>query len=100
MRKGKSGEIYNISAGNEVTVIEIVRKILHLLGKSEGLIDFVDDRPGHDLRYSLDSTKLRETLGCKPEYEIDRALEETVEWYANKKQWPTYPTDEQLINIF
>ena len=66
LEKGKAGEIYNVSAGNEITNIEIVKKIICQLHKPESLITFVEDRPGHDTRYSLDSTKIRTELGWKP----------------------------------
>jgi dTDP-glucose 4,6-dehydratase len=85
--KGKPGEIYNISSGNEIPNIEIVRKILAQLGKNEKLIAFVEDRPGHDTRYSLDSSKLRSTLGWKPKFTFKKALETTVQWYKNNAEW-------------
>lgn len=87
LTKGKPGEIYNISSGNELTNIEIVKKILELLGKKEDLVNFVEDRPGHDVRYSLDSSKLRSTLGWKPKFAFTKALETTVNWYENNHKW-------------
>ena len=85
--KGKPGEIYNISSGNEIPNLEIVRKILAQLRKNEELIKFVEDRPGHDTRYSLDSSKLRSTLGWKPRFTFKKALETTVQWYKNNAKW-------------
>lgn len=85
--KGKPGEIYNISSGNEIPNLEIVRKILAQLRKNEELIKFVEDRPGHDTRYSLDSSKLRSTLGWKPRFTFQKALETTVQWYKNNAEW-------------
>jgi dTDP-glucose 4,6-dehydratase len=97
LEKGKAGELYNVSAGNEVTNIEIVKKILNLLGKPESLITFVEDRPGHDLRYSLDSTKLRTELGWKPAFSFEEALASTVKWYVeNEKWWKPFATDSVL----
>jgi dTDP-glucose 4,6-dehydratase len=83
---GKKGEIYNVSAGNERKNIEVVKKILRIMNKPEDLIEFVEDRPGHDVRYSLDSTKLR-NLGWKPETSFEEGLERTVKWYIENKSW-------------
>lgn len=84
---GKPGEIYNISAGNEYQNIDVVRKILQIMGKPEDLIEFVEDRPGHDIRYSLDSSKIRNELGWRPKHTFDEALEKTVNWYLNNEMW-------------
>lgn len=84
LNKGKFGEVYNIGGGNEKTNLEITHMILDLLGKPESLITYVEDRLGHDLRYSLDSTKTRE-LGWKPEWDFEDGLKETVEWYKDNK---------------
>lgn len=86
-KKGKSGEIYNISSENELTNIELVKKILSLLKVSEELITHVEDRPGHDRRYSLDSSKIRSEVGWTPQYSLDQKLRETVEWYVNNLWW-------------
>ena len=94
LEKGKSGEIYNVSAGNETSNIDIVKKILALLNKSESSITFVEDRPGHDIRYSLDSTKLRNDLRWKPESTFEAALDSTVQWYLkNEHWWKPFATD-------
>lgn len=85
--KGKPGEIYNISSGVETANIDVVREILRLLGKKDNLIAFVEDRPGHDFRYSLDSSKIRTELGWKPRYDLSSALERTVEWYIKNEAW-------------
>ena len=84
---GKDGEIYNISSNNELSNVEIVNKIFEIMDK-KGKIKHVDDRPGHDIRYSIDSEKLRK-LGWKPQYDFDDALKSTVKWYVNNKQWWT-----------
>ncbi|MCW3996170.1 MAG: dTDP-glucose 4,6-dehydratase [Candidatus Bathyarchaeota archaeon] len=87
LEKGKAGEIYNVSAGNEIANIEIVKKILGQLGKPESLITFVEDRPGHDTRYSLDAAKIRAELGWQPKYEFEECLESTVKWYLKNEHW-------------
>ncbi len=86
LHEGKPGEIYNVGAGNELTNLELTRRILKLLGKPESLIRFVEDRPGHDRRYSLDCTKIK-ALGWQPRHKFDEALEETVRWYVENQWW-------------
>jgi len=86
LHKGRIGEIYNVGGDNERANIEITKAILSILGKSERLIKKVKDRPGHDRRYSLDSTKIRE-LGWRPEQNFEKALKETVDWYRNNESW-------------
>ena len=81
--KGKSGESYNISANNEINNFVIVKKILELINKSEDLIEFVEDRPGHDLRYSLDSSKIRNSLNWKNKANFNDGLEKTITWFQN-----------------
>lgn len=81
--KGKLGEVYNIGGGNEKTNLEITHLLLKLLGKPDNLITNVDDRPGHDLRYSLDSSKIMK-LGWKPEFTFEEAMQITVEWYKER----------------
>jgi dTDP-glucose 4,6-dehydratase len=97
LEKGVAGEVYNVSAGNEVTNIEIVKRILDLLHKPESLITFVEDRPGHDTRYSLDSSKLGSQLGWQPKFSFQDALESTVKWYVeNEKWWTPFATEDIL----
>jgi dTDP-glucose 4,6-dehydratase len=97
LEKGRAGEVYNISSYNEYENIEVVRKVLQLMGKDESLIEFVEDRPGHDIRYSLDSSKIRKELGWKPRHRFDEALEQTVEWYLrNGWWWRPIATEEVL----
>ena len=94
LEKGKAGEIYNISAGNELTNFQIVKKIINELKKSESLITFVEDRPGHDARYSLDSSKIRKELGWKPNFSFEESLRSTVKWYIENEHWWTpFATD-------
>lgn len=84
--KGQKGEIYNVSAGNEIPNIEIIKIILSLLNKDDSLIEHVEDRKGHDIRYSLDSKKIRE-MGWKPQIEIKEGLNNTVKWYQENRNW-------------
>ena len=84
---GKSGESYNISANNEVDNLTIIRKILNILNKSEDLIEFVEDRPGHDFRYSLESKKIRKELSWSESTSFEKGLEKTVDWYLSNKDW-------------
>ncbi len=98
LREGKAGEVYNVSAGNETANVEIAKKILALLHKPESLITFVEDRPGHDVRYSLDSTKARSTLGWKPKYSFEQSLESTVRWYVENEQWWTPLATDAILH--
>jgi dTDP-glucose 4,6-dehydratase len=94
LEKGKAGEIYNISAGNEVPNIEIAKRVIAFLNKPESLITFVEDRPGHDTRYSLDSSKTQKELGWKPKHTFGDSLESTVKWYLDNEHWWTpFATD-------
>jgi len=86
LHHGKSGESYNISANNEIDNLAIVRKILEIMNKPETLIEFVEDRPGHDLRYSLDSTKISDQLEWKVKLSFEEGLEKTVQWYLDNPE--------------
>jgi len=85
--KGKNGQVYNITAWNEISNKEVVESVLNLLGKTTNLIEKVGDRPGHDKRYSIDASKIEKETGWKPRYKFRQALEETVQWYQNNPQW-------------
>ena len=85
--KGKSGESYNISANNEVDNLTIVKKILEILDKPQDLIKSVEDRPGHDFRYSLDSSKVRSELNWSENTNFDEGLKKTVDWYLSNPAW-------------
>jgi len=98
LEKGEKREIYNISSGEEKTNIEVVKTILELMGKDESLIEFVEDRPGHDLRYSLNSSKIREKLGWKPKYSFEEGLRKTVEWYLSNEWWWKPLTDDKVLH--
>jgi dTDP-glucose 4,6-dehydratase len=84
--RGVSGEVYNVGGGNHVSNIDLTRRILQLLGKNDALIRQVPDRPGHDRRYALDTTKLR-SLGWQPQTSFDRGLAETTRWYRENEWW-------------
>jgi dTDP-glucose 4,6-dehydratase len=81
---GKAGEIYNVGANNEISNLELVRKILSIMGKSESLIQYVADRAGHDRRYALNCDKIKNELGWRPEVDFDTGIYETVRYYMNK----------------
>ncbi len=85
-RKGDPGEVYNIGGGNEKPNLEVVKLILKQLGRPESLISFVKDRPGHDLRYSLNSDKAR-ALGWKPSHTFEDAMSKTIDWYVSNEWW-------------
>ena len=85
VRKGRVGEVYNIGGHNERTNLQVVKTILKALDKPESLIRFVTDRPGHDMRYAIDPTKIHEELGWLPETPFDEGIQKTIRWYLNNK---------------
>lgn len=87
IRKGRPGEIYNVGGHNERTNLEVVKTILKALDKPETLIRFVTDRPGHDMRYAIDPTKMETELGWKPRYTFDTGIRQTIQWYLDHKEW-------------
>ncbi len=87
IREGKEGEVYNLGGHSERTNLEVVKTILKLLGKPESLITYVTDRPGHDLRYAIDSSKIEKELGWTRTYNFEDGIKETVEWYVNNQEW-------------
>lgn len=87
IRCGRAGEVYNIGGHNERTNLEVVKTILHTLGKSENLIRFVTDRPGHDLRYAIDAAKIEHELGWTPKIEFDTGIKNTIKWYLEHEAW-------------
>ena len=87
VRNGKDGEVYNIGGHNERSNLEVVKTILKALNKPETLITYVKDRPGHDLRYAMDPTKIETELGWKPEYNFDSGIQETIKWNLNHQDW-------------
>lgn len=87
LHKGKNGEVYNVGGNNEKTNRYITDTILKYLGKDSSLIKYVADRLGHDRRYAIDATKIKEELGWQPKYKFEQAIEKTIEWYLNNKSW-------------
>lgn len=100
IEKGKSGETYLFGTEEELTNIEVLKKILKILGKPESLLKTVKDRPGHDRRYALDSSKARKELGWKPKYDFDIGLEQTVDWYKNNTEWWKRVKNGDYINYY
>ncbi|MBO3755424.1 MAG: dTDP-glucose 4,6-dehydratase [Candidatus Brockarchaeota archaeon] len=98
LRKGRKGEVYNVSSGNELSNLQVVDKILELMGKPKDLVEFVEDRPGHDIRYSLDSSKIRSELGWRPRHSFMEALKNTVEWYTSNEWWWKPLAGEQVLH--
>ncbi len=87
LHNGTAGEIYNIGGNNEKTNMDIVKIIIKTLGKSENLIKHIKDRPGHDRRYAMDSTKIRMELGWKPRYTFEEGIKKTIKWYLDNIKW-------------
>lgn len=98
VEKGESGSIYNVSAGSELRSLEVVKLVLDILEKPLDLIQFGKDRPGHDARYSLDSTQIRKTLGWKPSHDFRKALQETVRWYVENERWWKPLINERILS--
>jgi len=87
MESGRAGEVYNIGGNSERENLTVVKKILELCGKGEELIQYVKDRPGHDRRYAIDNTKIKDELGWTPKHSFEAALAETVAWYLGNREW-------------
>ena len=96
--KGQYGEIYNITSWNEISNKTIVGKILNIMGKPNNLIEYVGDRPGHDMRYSIDSSKIQNEIGWKPKYDFEQALKETVDWYLQNQDWWEPLVNEKVLH--
>ncbi|MCM8806736.1 MAG: dTDP-glucose 4,6-dehydratase [Candidatus Omnitrophica bacterium] len=100
LHKGKEGEIYNVSSEFSIPNIEIAKKILKLLNKSEDLIEFVKDRPGHDRRYSIKCEKIKK-LGWEPKVDFEEGLKLTVKWYIeNKKWWEKIKKSKKFLTFY
>ena len=87
LNRGKPGEVYNVGSDNELTNLELTKTLLKRLNKPESLLSFIEDRPGHDRRYAMDSSKIKKELGWKKKYNFEEALDKTIEWYKNNKEW-------------
>ena len=100
LHKGKIGEVYNIGGNQEKSNIDIVKMIIKVLNKSEDLIKYIKDRPGHDRRYAINSSKIQKDLGWKPSYAFEGGLEETIRWYLNNENWTKNITDGEYQNYY
>ena len=87
LTKGMPGEIYNIGGGTELTNLELTQKILNLMHKDDSSVEYVSDRLGHDVRYSVDISKISNELGYKPTIDLERGLKQTVNWYLENEKW-------------
>ena len=100
LHKGKVGEVYNIGGNNEKTNIELVKLIICTLGKTEELIKYVKDRPGHDRRYAIDNTKITTELGWKPAYTFEQGMKETIQWYLDNTEWIENIISGDYVNYY
>jgi dTDP-glucose 4,6-dehydratase len=87
LTKGSAGEIYNIGGGTELTNIELTRNIIGIFGRDESSIEHVEDRKGHDIRYSVDISKISNELGYSPKIAWETGLRETIDWYLENEAW-------------
>ena len=97
---GKSGEVYNIGSSNEKTNLEVVKTILKAVGKPESLITFVKDRPGHDRRYAIDSSKINNQLGWRAVTKFEQGIKNTIDWYLQNKKWLSDVTSGQYQQYY
>ena len=97
LKHGKKGESYNISSDNEIDNQTIIKKILAIMKKPEDMIEFVKDRPGHDFRYSMNSSKIRKQLGWSPKISFEEGLENTIDWYLKNEEWWKNISQESLV---
>ncbi len=87
LHHGRVGEIYNVGGDSEARNIDIAKKVIGIMGKDEGCITYVKDRPGHDYRYAMDNTKIERELGWMPSVDLDNGLEKTIHWYRDNERW-------------
>ncbi len=100
LRKGKVGEVYNFGGHHEVQNIELTKTLLELLGKPESLITYVKDRPGHDMRYAIDSSKAENELGWKSEIDFRDGIRETIDWYQKNSDWTDNIKSGDYMNYY
>lgn len=100
IHNGRVGEVYNIGGHNERTNLEVVKTIIRELGKSEDLIKYVTDRPGHDMRYAIDPTKIKNELGWEPLTLFDKGIKKTIKWYLDNKEWWTNIINGEYKNYY
>lgn len=99
IEKANPGTLYNVSGGNELPNIAIANQILKVMAKSTDLIHFVEDRPGHDYRYSLDSNQIRKDIGWAPSNNFQEALKETVDWYTRNEDWWKPLISDKILSV-
>ena len=87
IRNAKVGEVYNVGGHNEKANIDVVKTIIKAVGKDESLITYVKDRPGHDMRYAIDPSKIKKDLGWYPETPFEEGIQKTITWYLDNKEW-------------
>jgi dTDP-glucose 4,6-dehydratase len=100
LHAGKEGEVYNVGARQEIPNIQVARRILEFLRKDESLITYVEDRPGHDRRYAIDSTKIETQLGWRPEMLFENGLRETIEWYRKNSSWIEHVRSGEYLTYY
>jgi len=100
LEKGKAGEVYNVSAGAPQPNLKIVKTILKHLGKPETLIQYVQDRPGHDRRYALDSSKIQRQLGWQPQVLFEDGIRRTIDWYSSNPSWLEHARSGEYRNYY
>lgn len=100
LHNGLIGEVYNIGGNNEKANIELVKLIISSLNKSEELITYVKDRPGHDRRYAIDNTKITEHLGWVPKYTFEQGIKETIKWYLDNTEWINNVVSGDYVNYY
>jgi len=98
LMRGKVGETYNVAGGNQIENLHVVNEVLRSLGKGEELIEHVEDRPGHDVRYHLDASKISQQIGWKPKRRFEDGLRETVRWYVANEAWWRPLLSEQVLS--
>jgi dTDP-glucose 4,6-dehydratase len=100
VHNGRPGEVYNIGGHNERTNLEVVKTILQELGKSENMITYVKDRPGHDLRYAIDPAKIRMELGWQPETDFETGIVKTIRWFLENQDWVEHVTSGEYQSYY
>lgn len=100
LHKGLDGEVYNVGGNNEKANIDIVKLIIGALEKSQDLIKYVKDRPGHDKRYAIDNTKITTQLGWEPAYTFEEGMKETIQWYLDNTQWIENIVSGDYVNYY
>ena len=100
LHDGRIGEVYNIGGHNEKANIDVVKTVLSILGKDESLITYVKDRPGHDMRYAIDPTKIKNELGWYPETSFNEGIKKTVEWYLQNEDWWQEIVSGEYMNYY